>query len=182
MTCVVGIADGTKVWLGADSCAANDMKSFERADRKLFKLRKDFLIGYTTSFRMGQILEYRFQPPLHDQTRKDFEYLATVFIDEVRKCLSTYGWSWKKDEHEIGGNFLIGYRGEIYEVEADFHIASYPTRLAAVGAGESFALGALDAIERHRFKLTPVQRIRTALQAAARYSPWVRPPFHILSL
>ena len=64
MTCIVGLADGENVWIGADSASggANGWAITRVVAPKVFPLQikevdQWLLIGYTSSFRMGQILE-----------------------------------------------------------------------------------------------------------------------------
>jgi len=57
MTCIVGIAQEGKVWIGADSAAVSGQDIRATALRKVFR-RGQFLIGYTSSFRMGQLPQF----------------------------------------------------------------------------------------------------------------------------
>lgn len=62
MTCIVGIVDGTEVWLGGDRASANvdQWTQHPGATPKVLRLHLDnrtsALIGYTSSFRMADIL------------------------------------------------------------------------------------------------------------------------------
>ena len=65
-----------------------------RKDPKVFKVG-NFLIGYTSSFRMGQILRFNFNPlkyvpEIHND---EYEYMCTDFIDEVRVCFREGGYT-----------------------------------------------------------------------------------------
>ena len=57
MTCIVAVTDGQTVVIGGDSAGAAGQELRIRADPKVF-LVGSFAIGFTTSFRMGQILRY----------------------------------------------------------------------------------------------------------------------------
>ena len=52
MTCIVGLIDGRRVWMGGDSAGVSGLDITVRADAKVFR-NGDFLIGFTSSFRMG---------------------------------------------------------------------------------------------------------------------------------
>jgi hypothetical protein len=55
MTCIVGIVENGKVYMGGDAAGVNGYSVRVRKDPKLFKVG-EFLFGYTSSFRMGQLL------------------------------------------------------------------------------------------------------------------------------
>ena len=62
MTCIVGLIDGNRVWMGGDSAGVSGLDITVRSDPKVFR-NGDFLIGFTSSFRMGQLLAFRLRPP-----------------------------------------------------------------------------------------------------------------------
>ena len=62
MTCIVGVVDNGKVYMGGDSAGVGGLCIETRKQPKVFR-NGDFLIGYTDSFRMGQLLQYKMSPP-----------------------------------------------------------------------------------------------------------------------
>ena len=69
MTCIVALIHENKVLLGGDA-AASDEKSgliFSRVDPKVFKVAQ-FGLAFVNSFRMGQILQYSWVPPIYKPT------------------------------------------------------------------------------------------------------------------
>lgn len=62
MTCIIGYIDrkNNKTYIGADSCASAGCDKIIRKDKKVFKseYNPNFLIGFTSSYRMGQLLMY----------------------------------------------------------------------------------------------------------------------------
>ena len=62
MTCIVAIKHDNEIWMGGDSAAFRDDERTNRADEKVFK-NGDFLLGYSGSFRVGQLIRYAFNPP-----------------------------------------------------------------------------------------------------------------------
>ena len=59
MTCIVGMVDGQgTVYIGADSLAAGGYQKTIRKDAKVFT-NGIAVMGYTSSFRMGQLLRYK---------------------------------------------------------------------------------------------------------------------------
>lgn len=175
MTCVVGLVDRGRIYMGADSAGSDSWLSFERRDEKCF-LNGPFLMGFTTSFRMGQLLRYSFTPPPRHADEPVERYMATTFIDAVRAALKGGGWATKEKEQESGGVFLVGFEGRLFVVESDYQVGEWRTEYAAIGCGRELALGALHATS----GWDPKERLLRALTAAAHFSIGVRPPFVFL--
>ncbi len=83
MTCIVGLAHGGRVYMGADSAGVAGLDIDTRRDPKLFKVG-DLLIGFTTSFRMGQLLAYGFEPPPRPAGGDVRRWMVVDFVEAVR--------------------------------------------------------------------------------------------------
>lgn len=173
MTCIVGLVDNGSVYIGGDSAGVSGLSISIRADEKVFT-NGQFIMGFTTSFRMGQLLRYKFDPPQQTGKQGDMEYMVTSFIDAVRECFKENGFGDK--EATKGGTFLVGYKGGLYTINSDYQVGIPADDYDAVGCGSDLALGALHATK----GMLPTKRIKTALEAASAFSAGVAPPFHIV--
>jgi len=171
MTCIVGFTDGTSVTVGGDSAGVGGYDLTVRADEKVFELG-EFVFGFTTSFRMGQLLRYNFTPPKFHEGQEIFSYMVTSFIEALRPVLRNGGFAKVNNGVEEGGTFLVGVRGKLFRIDNDFQVGQSVEPFEAVGCGAQIALGAMFASE-----LAAEQRILRALQAAERFSAGVRGPF-----
>ena len=172
MTAIVGLVQDGSVYIGGDSAGVYGMSLTVRADAKVFR-KKKYLFGFTTSFRMGQLIRYAMELP---KPRGDLDaFMATTFIDALRACLKDGGWALKENDREEGGTFLVGVRGQLYAVYDDYQVARAADGFAAVGCGDQIALGALFATA--DTGLSPRRRVISALAAAERFSAGVRGPF-----
>jgi ATP-dependent protease HslVU (ClpYQ) peptidase subunit len=177
VTAIVGLVQDGSVYIGGDSAGVSGLNLAVRADTKVFR-KGDYLFGFTTSFRMGQLIRYSLRlPKPKGQIDK---FMATRFIDALRDCLKTGGWAKKENDREEGGTFLVGVRGQLFAVYDDYQVGSAADGFAAVGCGDQIALGALYATQDSGLK--PRKRIRIALQAAERFSAGVRGPFVCMSI
>ncbi len=176
MTCIVGMTHQGTVYIGGDSAGVGGLGLMVRGDPKVFRTGP-FLMGFTTSFRMGQLLRFAFNPPEHPEGMDDYCYMVTSFIDAVRACLKAGGYAEKDKEVETGGQFLVGYRGQLYKIFGDYQVAIPAWGYAACGCGEDYALGAIHALG----SVTARERVWMALEAAAAHSTGVCGPFHIIS-
>ena len=176
MTCIVGLVHEGVVYIGGDSAGVAGFSLTVRADEKVFR-NGEFLMGFTTSFRMGQLLRYSLKPPRRHPADDINQYMVVDFIDAVRECLKAGGYASKENETEQGGTFLVGYSGHLFTVDSDYQVGIPEDGFAAVGSGQDIALGALFTTQG---QATPRDRVLTALRSAERFSAGVRGPFHIL--
>lgn len=176
MTCIVGVVAGGTVYLGGDSAGSNGSLTVVRSDAKVFRKEprqgEAWVLGYTSSFRMGQVLRFSLKIPERGEERL-FDFMCTSFIDAVRDCLKKAGFAEKEKEAETGGQFLVGHAGHLFFVGSDYQVGEMSDGYFAVGCGDAIALGSLYSTEGRR----PDYRISAALEAAEHFSTGVRGPF-----
>lgn len=178
MTCIVGLAANGKVYIGGDSAGVDGRLALrQRADKKVFR-NGDFIMGFTTSFRMGQLLAHSLTLPRRHPTDDVYAYMVKDFVNAVRDCLKSGGYAETHNGVESGGTFLVGYAGRLFSIQDDFQVAESIDGYDACGCGDLIALGSMSATEGKE----PEERITAALGAAERLSGGVRAPFHIESI
>lgn len=190
MTCIVGLVErdpklGRRVWMGADSVAGDSNYYTVRLVTPKVFVKGDYIIGYTSSFRMGQILQYqtslpKLDAPLVLDPPRDrlHAFMIQKFVPAVAKAFETDGWLQKEKDRKSGGQFLVGVGGELFEIEDDFAVLKHVDfDFSVVGSGMYFAQGAVYAL---RDSNNPRRRITTALDAAKNFNAYVRPPYTIL--
>lgn len=181
MTCVVALKTPTTIIVGADSAGVDSgMNLRTRADEKVFRVGS-FIVGYTDSFRMGQLLRYALLShlaPLEEHNELLFRYMVTSFVDGVRQCLKDGGYAEKHDEREWGGQFIVGVRDRLFVVHDDYQVAETSEGYTAVGCGYPYALGSLHATDEST--LPASIRVQRALEAAEQFSAGVRRPFVLM--
>ena len=178
MTCIVGIInkDGT-VTMGGDSAGVAGYSIVDRTDKKVF-VNRDMVFGFTSSFRMGQLLQFQLKIPDHDPRVEDYKYMCTAFIEAVRSCLKSYGYNKTNNDVESGGTFLVGYKGTIYEIENDYQVGVRTGEFNSVGCGFELALGAMYTAASINEEIDGEPLAELGLEAAAKYSAGVCPPFN----
>lgn len=177
MTCVVGMIKNGTVYIGADSAGSSTWDIRDRADKKVF-INGPMIFGFTSSFRMGQLLRHKLVIPNHPKDKDLYAYMVTDFIDAVRTCLKDGGYMHVSDSRETGGQFLVGYRGRLFYVDSDLQVGEHREKFDSVGCGSSYALGALAASTLP----DPFKRLRKALEVSERFSNGVRGPFYFEQL
>ena len=173
MSCIIGLINKNKVYLGADSYATTvDGERRPIIANKLFRNGK-YLIGFAGSVRGGRILsDSSLKLPsniwrLPDTIQEIFTEKGCITQDETCGVLQPC-------------NFLIAYKAKLYEILSDFQISEICGNFTAVGSGASYAMGALHVLEKTSTK--PEQKITRALEAASFFTTTVGPPFFIESI
>ncbi len=184
MTCVVGVIgeDGCIV-IGADSAACSTQDIRIRKDPKVFRLPIDnpsgeMVIGYTSSFRMGQLLRFNLKIPVRHETDL-FAWMVSSFVPAARKCLKDGGYMEVENNKEEGGHFVVGIEGRLFLVEEDMQVGETHDSFVATGCGQDYAMGAFADQEcRDTAGSEDLEsRALIALRAAERFSAKVGAPF-----
>jgi ATP-dependent protease HslVU (ClpYQ) peptidase subunit len=176
MTCIIGLEANGRVYMGADSCGSDDWTNRAYDIQKVFRV-KQFIIGYTSSFRMGQLLQYALVVTPQNGT-DDLTYLVTIMAEAVRDAFKAHGYAYIENSQEFGGLFLVGYRGKLYQISSDFSVLHTLDGYSAVGSGHTVALGVMAALE----GLSPKKRILKALEITGQFVGSVKPPYKVMKL
>jgi ATP-dependent protease HslVU (ClpYQ) peptidase subunit len=191
MTCIVGvISKNNDIVMAGDSAGVAGFSMSVRKDDKVF-VRDGYIIGFTTSFRMGQLLKYDLEIlPSHVGVKdKDLHgFMVTDFIPAIKDVFERGGYIQETVDEDSkgedkGGTFLVGTRGKLFIVADDFQVGESIHGFNSVGCGEDIALGALFGMT----KIMPLLKNPTmqqakamamiALESAQEYSAGVRMPF-----
>lgn len=181
MTCIVGLVDGNRVWIGGDSHAAAGCQRYPDTpmERKVFR-RGEMAIGATGPSRMTQLLEHILEIPEHPLDLAPYVYLVTLLAPAIRRAIVEHDGV-KINDPSDGWEFLLGYRGALYAVCHDLSVSHLP-EYGAVGCGREYATGSLYSSNRLTAPMEPEWRVRMALEAAAMHDVHVAPPFIVESV
>lgn len=176
MTCIVALKHKGRVFMGADSASVGGLSLWHNKNPKIYVVGP-FMFGFTSSWRMGQILGYSFIPPKQEKGESVEKFMHTKFINEVRCCLRTGGFAKVETNQESGGTFLVSYKGRIFTVCDDFQIQETIHNFTACGCGDHLAMGSLHTTAKTAWG--PESRLKAALEAAETFSAGVSRPFKI---
>lgn len=168
MTCIAGLIDKDgRGHIASDSLGSNGHNKDTYKNRKIFK-KGNMLIGYTSSYRMGQLLQYTLNLPTRKVDQSIEEYMYVDFVNEVRKVLKDNGYAKVDSNRESVGEFLVITEGRIFIFQADLALLESEDNFDTCGSGEDFALAAIDILKKHT-KLTPKQILEEAIATASRH-------------
>jgi hypothetical protein len=172
MTSIVGISRDGKVYIGGDSCGSGGQTWMHISSPKVF-INGQFMFGCCGSFRMMDLLRYSLSVEPQNNKQNDAAYVRTTFISALRRLFKEAGFL-RDSPSDRGGNFLLGYRGNLYEVQDDFSVLDTPDWGHSIGTGEAAARGSLFTT---RGDWDCFRRVEQALAAAEAVTPSVRGPF-----
>ncbi|GCJ80999.1 hypothetical protein [Escherichia phage BF17] len=158
MTCIIAHTNGVSSFIAGDKLGSNGFTKTVQTEPKVFekefiKLHDDGLtrtkevmaLGYTTSFRMGQLLNYNLNLPEQDASQTFSQYLVLKVIPIIRQMFKEE-WGARDASQDVGGGqFIILHNHTIYEVQEDFSVLQPKTRITAVGSGTYHAIAAMQA-------------------------------------
>ena len=181
MTCIVGLEYKGGVIIGGDSAGVAGSQIQLTTTPKVFKL-SNMLIGYTWSFRMGQIIQYAQNVPKPKKQESNYEYLINGFVPFIRGIFKDAGWLRTEDLRDEGGQFLVGIHGQLFQINSDFSVLRMKNGFDAVGSGAAYALGTIYILKEKVNQYSdviepPTYIVELALEAAAHYSTGVSAPF-----
>jgi len=141
MTLIVGVdltlGKNKYLYMAGDKCGSDGFTKDLHVKPKVFR-RNNLAFGYTSSFRMGQILEYsKMSKDLPDWTDESNVY--TSFVDWAKTAMKDGGYLEENKGVVSGGNFIFYNGKSLFEVQDDFSILVPEDGLLAVGAGEYHA-------------------------------------------
>lgn len=173
MTCIIAIEEEGVVYMGSDAAASGDGLVGIVTSPKVFH-NGPLLIGYTDSFRMGQLLQYTLEAPIESMTWDVDRWVSVDLMAAVRTCFEENGYEVSKEGRVEGGQFLVAVAGRCYEVQDDYSALRYSSGEYSVGAGASHAMGSLHSTREWEDQWV---RLEAALDAATEHVLGVDPPF-----
>ena len=146
MSCVIGLIHRKQVFLGSDGIASTDDGDARPIHAVKIFSRGSFLIGFAGSIRTGQIIQ-----------RSSYRLPKRIWgwPDLIREQITIKGAMTNQDQAEIQTcNFIIGYKGKLYEVLADFQMNEVNHHgYTAIGSGSPIAFGSLFILASSSFRI-----------------------------
>lgn len=166
--------------MGADSLGSSG--GFQEVNNvsKVFHNELNVIIGGTTTFRHLDLLHYaKFFTEDELKLTIDHKYMVTEFIPKIYDLFNKGVYD--QSENNRGGNFLIGVKNKLFEVQADYSVLDPLTGYSSVGCGCYSAMGSLYATSSKNMKLSPEEQIKIALKSAEINCGGVGKPFIIIN-
>ncbi len=191
MTCIVGVKHEGKVYIGGDSMGSNGHTYFQMSNSKVFRIfgsenELKAVIGYTSSFRMGQLLQFRLRVAAPLEGQDLYQFMCSVFIDAVIEVLDAGKFSRYEEGVFTVGTFIVGVQDRMFIIQSDCSVSECTADYTSVGSGMEFALGSLHSSRYDEcrdpkfFQNTGERRATLAIAAAAAHCVSVGGKINIL--
>lgn len=175
MTCVAGVVQGGRVYLGADSQVTGaGVRMSAPAALKVFRLGSLLVAGAGPVSEL-QAARYLEIPNLLRRVEDPLQYVVNVLTRHLRASLSHAGQL--DPDGTWNSVLLVGVQGRLFSVGNDFAVVEH-TDHAAAGTGHRFALGSLYTTENAS---SPEWRLRIAIEAACALSTSCGGPITIIA-
>ena len=142
-----------------------------RVEPKIFE-NGGYIFGCGGSIRMSQLLQYKFEPPCYPWSDSDMtphRFMCTKFVDAMRSCFATNGFT-------NTSSILVGFDDQLFIIECDFNVGSFPDGLTAIGDGKPWAIGSLMTWKRYADDSVDVKdALQYAVHMSSLYSHRVGP-------
>lgn len=184
MTCIVGVSNGTDVWLGSDQAISRESNREVLLDSegKVFVWERttgNIVVGVTNNYGWTQHLHYTDLLPPELEPNEPVEHYVRVTL---RRYFFTQWAAYEQPNKstDTGCDMLVGLMGRLYLFTNALIVVRAPGGRYAVGSGGPFARGALMAMETWA-PMHPEMTIEGALDIACRCVSTCRGPYTIVS-
>lgn len=182
MTCIVGLIDGDKVWLGGDRAATDGgLNRTLLKEPKIFT-KGDIGFGVCGLPKVMDALKHAIDLP-QQSGGDDKSFLVAEVVPAIREGLKKFDAAGPSSSPFGGSNeicfegaMLVAYRGRLYELEGNFQLVEGEEKFASVGSGSKLAIGSFDST---RKVSNAKKRLLMALEASTK-NAGCAPPFDTL--
>ena len=176
MTCIIGLINNKGVYIGADKSRSTSVFIHNTLIEKVFR-KDEYVIAYTESFRMGQLLQHSIKLP-EPPKKMTIAFMVYEFVEIVREGFKEYGYSRISSNEESAGSFIVGVNNSLFHIESDYQVDYLTDGFIADGSGSQYALGAMEALK----DVYPESRIAQSIKIAAKFCPSVTAEHSIIKV
>lgn len=188
MTCVVGLQAPQGVLLAADTAAISgwDIRTLGVDAAKVWQ-QGGIAWGFAGDARWSQLVRYRYEAPEPPcESAQVLPWLIGTVVPQLETLARDAGFWFAREERkppQCGQRGLIACRGQLYRLACDLTVHTVDGGHDAVGGGEDYALGALDAMaslavpETYSAAAWHQHQVEVALTSAASRNIGVQAPF-----
>lgn len=171
MTCIIGLKEDNKIYVGYDSIAQWGNTRFVDKIPKCFYVGKIFvgISGYT---RDSQLIQHTLRVYNPSEGEDPTEYLVNGLCADIHRLFSEFDRD--KDNGPTATGIIV-YKGHMYYLGSDASLTEFDVPFFAIGSGGDYAMGAMEALE----DVPAEERVVRALEITSKFDCGVGPPFHV---
>lgn len=157
------VDDADTVWMASDSRWSDGKDEYGvMANPKLSVEGRRYLVGIAGEPGVLDAVRYRMELPVLDDGRVNHHFMATVFHDAMWAAI-------KESQIEFdSGAVIVGVDGQLFEFFSNHQVFRVETRFSTIGSGETYARGALAALEPYALPAKDI--VQAAVKTAIRFN------------
>lgn len=179
MTLVIAQQEAGRVIMGADSAAGSTDEIHTYPDLEKIFRRGPYLVGVCGSWLICQVVNYLVEWPEPPDSGDLLPFLFGEVVPEIRRAVKAadalHGAPTFLGDKTV---LLVGLRGQLFIITSDLSVVR-SAGLSCIGSARQYGYAAMHALKAAKIK-SARRRIEMALETAAEFSNFVRPPFRIL--
>lgn len=165
------------MYMAADSYAADvDTSSGLTLSAEKAVINGAYLLGACTSFQMSNLLKFATLPDPPKNVDELYRFMVMEFVPALADFVEKAPGKHTREGMIEDTDILVATRGKLFIVDDEWSVMDGRYPFMAVGSGYTTAMGSLYT-SAPGLSMTPVERLTTALDAAAEFSTGVRRPF-----
>ncbi len=180
MTLIIAETETEQVVMGADSVAGTGEEVYTYPHHPKIFERGPYLVGSCGLARIGQILHYLVDWPEPPATDDLLPFLVRELVPEIRRGVTDAGAAeegrWILGDKTV---VLVALHAQIFVVGADL-IVLRSDGVSCIGSGRHMAYPTTSALKAVGVE-PAAKRIEMTLEAVAKHSPLVGPPWRFLT-
>lgn len=180
MTCIVGMVDGSTVWLAGDRAATDGQLNRTILKHPKIFVKGDVAFGIAGLPKFIDVLQHSTELPLFPGG-DDKKFIVSELIPCIRESFTKHECV-AMDQHGqklFMGSMLVAFAGKLYKLDSSFQTVEADCGFDAVGNGAPMAKGALASLVNGNDQ-DPRHILLEALNITATSNAGVAPPFDII--
>jgi ATP-dependent protease HslVU (ClpYQ) peptidase subunit len=133
MTCIVGFKHNNKLVLAGDYMASNLWTSNHVSRSKIVKKNPHVAFGYCGSFKLGQLLEHSWSPPIFAHDANLDTYIYSDLPASIRNLAKTNELD---DKGLMNGSLIFLVMGRLFSIQSDYSVLEYDNPIYTIGSGK----------------------------------------------
>lgn len=133
-------------------------------------MKEKMIFGFAGYSRAAQVLEHQFDIPEQHPKSSDYDYLVSVFLDElIKKFLDARSVILESNLTMLDNtHFLLAYNKKIYTIESNFQLIEELSDYDAIGCGADYAKAVFWLLKDNK-EIKPEDKVIKALECASKF-------------
>lgn len=188
MTCIIGIKEKGKVWMGSDKLLSFSNGYGKEVFKEIkqgyiyYNQSKEFLVGLAGNPRIANIIFCNNKFSGEPLTETPLYNIINIIVPKIQELLKNNECYMKYDDgsQKTDSWLIIGHKEKLFVVDPQFFVYEPINDFCSVGSGRMVALGCLEVLD--DLDYTSEQKIEKTMKIVSKHISSVSEEFDILSI